>query len=223
MRRIWLLAAAAVALALVSPADAPAETDKPPLVIFLHGGGFLFDDESRMAVAAELAGELGFEVSYLKYPLFDLPGAIAAAQRHARRLSADGREVLAYGESAGGTLAALLAQRRLVDAAAAYSPVVDMRAFPAHMEDGRLYMEYIQADRGDLRRASPILFDSQAPIFAMRAAGDARFLARGMRRWAGRDPKVGLERVPGVHAGTGQPAIYARNVTRALRWLLHRD
>ncbi len=216
----WLVALVC-AMAGALPAQASASpAAKPPIVLFLHGGGFLFEEEGQMAEARELAAELGFRVAYVDYPLFDLPGAIAATQRHARRLGIGGRPVLAYGESAGGTLAALLAQRGLVDAAATYSPVADMRAFPAHTEDAALYMEFIQADRRDLRQASPALFESLVPVLALRASGDGGFLARGMRRWASRDPLIRLINVPGVHAGTGQPRLYERNVTLALRWLL---
>ncbi len=219
----WLLAAWLVVLvgsnAELASAREPAMAKQHPVAMLLHGGGFLFEGEDRMAVASELAGELGFEVSYVDYPLFDLPGAIATAERHARALGRGGRTVLAFGESAGGTLAALLAQRGLVDAAATYSPVADMRAFPAHTEDAEQYMEFIQADRRDLRRASPALFTSSAPILALRAAGDRGFVARGMRRWARRDHAVELVRVPGRHSGARQPAFYARNATLALRWL----
>ena len=63
------------------------------------------------------------------YELFDVPTAIAQTVAAAKRLRKRGRQVYAYGESAGGDLAALLAERGLAQAAAVQSSVVDLVAF----------------------------------------------------------------------------------------------
>jgi acetyl esterase/lipase len=223
MHRIRILAICGAPALLAMPTLSSAEPARErPVVMLFHGGGFVFEDPGRMEVATELAGELGFDVAYVKYPLLDLRGAIAAAESRARALGRGGREVLAYGDSAGGTLAALLAQKGLVDAAAAYSPVADMRLFTAHLEDPDGYVELVGADDRLLRRASPGLHPSREPIFVMRPIAEQHYASVAMRRWGQRDSRVEVEAVPGVHSGSLQPAFYARNVTLALRWLLHR-
>ena len=210
---------AAVALLCLSCAEA-ANARERPVVLLFHAGGFVFDDPGRMAMPIEVARGVDFDVSYVDYPLFDLPGAIAAAEQRARQLRADGREVFAYGESAGGTLAALLAQRGLVDAAATYSPVADMRSFANHLAEPEEYIELIGADRRVLRDASPVLHPSARPILARFAAAEDRFMVKAIRRWPRRDDSVDVKRVPGLHAGSYEPAVHARNTVFALRWLM---
>lgn len=201
-------------------ATASTARDKPPVVMLLHGGGFVFSDRARMPVATELASGLGFDVAYVDYPACDLRGAIAAAENRARALRSRGREVYAYGDSAGGTLAALLAEKGLVEAAATYSPIADMRQFVARLADPDQYVELVGADGRLLYRASPAAHRTIAPILVMRPLEESRYASRAMRRWGERDRRVAVTAVPGVHSGSLQPALYARNATLALRWLL---
>ncbi len=213
---IALATGIAASSARSTPGDVPA---RPTALLILHGGGFIFEDVRRMRVARELATDAGFDPVYVDYPLFDMGGAIGAAQDAARELDAQGRTVLAYGESVGGTMSALLAQEGLVDAAAAYSPVADMRSFAAHNADPPYYRALIRAHPADLREASPALHDSRRPILALLATGELPYMARDMRRWAHSDKSVAVDPVPGVHIGAGEPAIYRRNVRKALAWL----
>ncbi len=210
---------AVVALFCMSSVAA-ANARERPVVLLFHAGGFVFEDPGHMAMTSELARGVEFDVSYVSYPLLDLQGAIAAAERRARRLRADGREVFAYGESVGGTLAALLAQRGLVDAAATYSPVADMRSFVDQLDDPEGYVELIGADRRSLREASPVLHSSPRPILAMFGAAEDEFMVSAIRRWEHRDRSVEVKRVPGLHTGSYEPVVHANNAVFALRWLM---
>lgn len=62
-------------------------------------------------------------------PLFDPLAAWHRVRDEARRLARRGRSLYAYGESAGGTLAALLAERCLVRAATVNAPVSDLTSW----------------------------------------------------------------------------------------------
>lgn len=212
--------------AICAPARAAAEPSgqaRPPVVLLLHGGGFIFDDASGMPVAAKLAEAAGFEASYVDYPEYDLRGAVAAARSAARRLRAAGRTVYAYGDSAGGTLAALLAERDLVVATATYSPVANLRLFADSMDDPDLYRSLIGADNRLLIRHSPGRHDSDRPILAMNPVDDEPWISEPIGRWDARDPEVVSIRVPGGHLGDeSDPAVYRENAKRAMAWLARR-
>jgi acetyl esterase/lipase len=102
--------------ALAAPSPGPAV--RPQLLLF-HGGVFLFPDRNFQARTRGIAMRAGFVPHYVDYPLGDLPGAVAAAEEAARDLDAEygTASVYAYGSSAGGDLAAILAGRGLVTAA----------------------------------------------------------------------------------------------------------
>lgn len=175
----------------------------------------MFDDLEHMPEVAELARAAGFEPSYVDYPAYDLRGAVAAAVRAARITAAGGRRVYAYGESAGGTLAALLAQRRLVEGAATYN----LLGFARHTGAPEFYKGLIGADDRLLRRCSPGPRDSEQPILALRPTGDAPWMNAATARWDLRDADVRSVPVAGGHMGDpGDPSIYASNVTHALDW-----
>ncbi|HEY8002367.1 MAG: alpha/beta hydrolase [Vicinamibacteria bacterium] len=219
-----LLAGAPVAAASAGTTTSPEPARaRAPVVLMLHAGGFIFDDPNKLATATQIATGLGFETVYVEYPLYDLRGAVMAAQSAAQRLRAEGRHVYAYGESAGGTLAALLAERHLVSAAALYSPVANLRRFASELDDPETYTRLIGADRALLLRDSPGVHDSDRPILALRPRGDDAFMTEATIRWDARDPEVESVAVAGNHLGyPGAPRIYPRNVTTAMRWLLAR-
>jgi acetyl esterase/lipase len=216
---ITVLATLCAAMGLAG-APAAAKPDAPrPVVLLLHAGGFILEDPDRMAIASAIAQRLGFDPVVVAYPEFNLPGAIAAAES-AARLQRPADRLYAYGDSAGGTLAALLAEADLVDAAATYSPVANMKRFAQHQGQPEYYEGLIDADRRALLRASPGLFDSDRPILAMAAAGDDPYLRDAIGKWARRDDDVRRWLVPGPHIG-GITGIYPVNATRAMRWLAH--
>jgi acetyl esterase/lipase len=93
-----------------------------PLLVYFHGGGFVVGDlETVDGLCRGLANEAGavvVSVDYRRAPEHPAPAAqddaLAAtrwALRHARRLGADPARVAVGGDSAGATLAAMVAQQ----------------------------------------------------------------------------------------------------------------
>jgi hypothetical protein len=188
------------------------------VLLLFHAGGFIFDDPDHMAQASAIAADLGFRPVVVAYPSYDLRGAITAAKVAARDERGSG-PLYAYGDSAGGTLAALLAEADLVDAAATYSPVANVNRFAQQFDPPSYYEGVIGADRALLLRASPGLHDSDLPILAMVADADERYIRDPIRKWIGRDPDVRRWQVAGTHIGDSDPMTYARNAAGAMRWL----
>jgi acetyl esterase/lipase len=101
----------------------PAGQTRPPVVLFLHGGGWALSDRSMAGPAfpgrslfERLAGA-GFAVASADYrltgealfpaQLHDVKAAIRWLRRHAGSHGFDGSRIVVWGESAGGHLAAL--------------------------------------------------------------------------------------------------------------------
>ncbi|MFW5416396.1 alpha/beta hydrolase [Nocardiopsis sp. CNT-189] len=104
-------------LDLYLPPDASGET---PLVIAVHGGGFIAGDKERSAamLAGPLLGE-GYAVATVNYRLSceaefpagaqDVKAAVRWLRANADAYSLDPDRFIAWGESAGGYMAAMLA------------------------------------------------------------------------------------------------------------------
>ena len=116
-------------------------------------------------------------------------------------------------------MAALLAQRGLVEAAATYSQLTDLVGYYSRTPDPKQYQAVVSATSKDLRTFSPGLHDGGQPILAMLAAHDDPALNRETRSWDRRESNVKSIEVEGEHIGTGDPQIYEENVMKALRWL----
>jgi acetyl esterase len=93
-----------------------------PVIIYFHGGGFvigdLFSADGLCRRLANASGATVVSVHYRRAPEHPLPAAHADAyaatvwvQRHARQLGGDARRLVVAGDSAGGGLAAHVAQR----------------------------------------------------------------------------------------------------------------
>ncbi len=101
----------------------PTESrDQPPLLVFFHGGGFVIGDlDSHDGICREHAvgaGAVVVAVDYRLAPEHPYPAAIddawAATQWaavHGAELGADASRLGLAGDSAGGTIAAVIAQR----------------------------------------------------------------------------------------------------------------
>jgi len=99
----------------------PDATGPRPVVAYFHGGGFVFCSiETHDGTCRRLANATGSAVVSVEYrlaPECPFPAAIddcyAAtvwSHEHAEELGADGRQLVVAGDSAGGNLAAVVAQ-----------------------------------------------------------------------------------------------------------------
>jgi acetyl esterase/lipase len=153
---------------------------KPPLVIFIHGGFWLLDDDHYRigpAFAESLAKE-GVAVALLRYRLApgarhpaqaeDVAAGVALLVRQAERYGYDGKRIYLAGHSAGGHLAALvaldpryLARHQVTPAALAgvipFSGIYDLSLRPGISDNQREATEKtFGKDPGVLEQASPL-------------------------------------------------------------------
>jgi acetyl esterase/lipase len=188
-----------IVMAFGSEDAAAAHHPRRPVMLLMHAGGFVSGDASYERQAAELARRRGFLARSLEYPLWNLRGAVGYVQRAARFWRRAGHPVYAYGESAGGTLAALLAERGLARSAVAYAPVVNIpRSYPE-------ILPWIKLSLRQARSLSPGFHRSREPILAMVPANDGVVDPRFTWRWARRDPLVRARLVPGEHGFIDSP------------------
>ncbi|WP_420455626.1 alpha/beta hydrolase fold domain-containing protein [Rubrivirga sp.] len=117
---------------------APAGVDRPPLLVFFHGGGYVEGDldthDEPCRLLCRQAGHTVLSVAYRLAPEHPFPAAVddvvAAfrwAQLHASRLGTDASRVAVGGDSAGGALATVVAQATKGDA----PPVAQLLLYPA--------------------------------------------------------------------------------------------
>jgi acetyl esterase len=104
----------------------PSDAGDLPVVVFLHGGGFVCGDlPSYDFVTRRLAAESGAAVFSVDYrlapehpfpiPLDDCHAALAWVVAHASELGVDGTRVAVAGDSAGGNLSAAVALRSRIE------------------------------------------------------------------------------------------------------------
>lgn len=191
----------------------------PPQLLLIHGGSFLFDDALFQARTKAQAIAAGFAPHYLSYPLGDLPGAVTAAREEAARLRARfGRDVVyAYGSSAGGTLAALLAGDGLVSAAVAKAPPTDLVGWEWPLSAyGSAYYEEIGAEPATLLRLSPLRRPMTRPLLVLQGRADQVVPPSMNEAFAAKFRRVHLWLVPGGHLTERARPWVTR---RAMRWL----
>jgi acetyl esterase/lipase len=193
---------------------------RSPILLMFHSGAFVFGSTESLTEAAATARDVGFRPVLVDYPLGDLPRAVSTSARTAKRYMRSGRRVYAYGESAGGTLAALLAERGLVRAAGSYSQVTDLPAYVRSAPDPDLYREYLGATDRQIRRASPARGTTDLPFLAITGRTDFAGFAAATRAWARANPTVRARIVPGGHSGDEAGSeTYSTNVRLVLEWL----
>lgn len=114
---------AGVAVRRYRPANA-----RPGTIAFFHGGGWMLGDiEAYDILAGTLAAETGHEVVSVEYrraPEHRYPTALDDCMTVTQELLKSGR-VAVVGDSAGGNLAAAVAQRTKVAAQVLFYPVLD--------------------------------------------------------------------------------------------------
>jgi fermentation-respiration switch protein FrsA (DUF1100 family) len=143
---------------------------------------------------------------------------VLAARSEARRLGRRYRgRVFAYGASAGGTLAALLASDGLVSAAVAKAPISDLVDWQWPLTAyGPDYYDSIGASTPDRYRLSPLRRPARRPLLIVHGRRD-RIVPPGMsRRYAGKFKRVSLWVVQGGHhTERTRPELLGR----AFQWL----
>jgi len=155
---------------------------------------------------------------YLTYPLGDLRGAILAARAAALDLRARyGPNVYAYGSSAGGTLAALLAGEGLVAGAVAKAPPTDLVGWAWPLATyGADYYEQIAASPQARYRLSPLRRPQQRPLLVVQGRADQVVPAAMNEAFAAKFQRVYLWATPGGHhTEKAHPWV----LERALGWL----
>jgi acetyl esterase/lipase len=189
-----------------------------PHLLLIHGGSFLFEDPLFEPLTRARAVAAGFVPHYLGYPLYDLPGAVDAARAEARRLNSryPGR-VYAYGTSAGGTLAALLAGDGMVEAAVAKAPISDLVGWEWPLTAyGPDYYEQIGATVSDRFRLSPLRRHALRPLLIVHGRGDRIVPLAMSRRYAVKFKRVHLWVVQGGHhTERARPEL----LSRSFQWL----
>lgn len=215
-----------LALQLAPPAD--AATSSPavgprgsvaPHLILIHGGSFLYEDPSFEALTRRRALRAGFTPHYLRYPLGDMPAAFQAARSEAVRLRARyGSAVYAYGSSAGGTLAALLAGDGLVSGAVAKAPVSDLVDWDWPLGAyGPDYFERIGLSApAARRRLSPLRRRAREPLLILQGRHDRVVPVAMNREYAVKFKRVYLWVVQGGHH---TERIRPEFLSRAFDWL----
>lgn len=211
-----------LSLAMPAFARAAASTARPlgpkPQLLLFHGGSFLFDDGSFRAGTREAALGAGFVPHYVSYPLGDLPASVLAARAEARRLRQEfGQDVYAYGSSAGGTLAALLAGDGLVSAAVAKAPVSDLVGWEWPLSAyGADYYQRIGVGPPARHRLSPLRRPAESPLLVYQGRGDGIVPLAMNEAFTAKFRRVHLWVVPGGHATERRRP---RLLRRALGWL----
>lgn len=190
----------------------------PPHLLLIHGGSFLYEDPTFEPLTRGAARAAGFVPHYLRYPLGDMPAAFQAARTEALRLRARyGSAVYAYGTSAGGTLAALLAGDGLVSAAVAKAPPTDLLGWQWPLGAyGADYYEQIGLTAAARRRLSPLRRPARSPLLLVHGRRDRVVPAAMSLAFAAKFERVHLWVVRGGHHTERSWPIL---LTRALGWL----
>lgn len=187
---------------------APADGSAAPLLVFFHGGGWVLGDlDSHDEPCRMLCRHAGVHVLAVDYRLApehpfpaaleDAEAATAWALAHAAELGADPQRVGVAGDSAGGNLAAAVAQRRRAGAGAGAAPVLQALIYPAtdlaaRTRSGELFARgfYLTADsrRWCESRYVPEGTDRGDPRLSPGRARDLRGLPRTVMLTAAFDP-----------------------------------
>jgi acetyl esterase/lipase len=213
-----LLLLVATPAAASSPPQVGGADSTPPHLLLIHGGSFLFEDQTFEPLTRPAARGAGFIPHYLRYPLGDMPAAFQAARAEAARLRARyGSAVYAYGTSAGGTLAALLAGEGLVSAAVAKAPPTDLLEWSWPLGAyGADYYEQIGLTPTARRWLSPLRRPVRSPLLLVHGRRDQVVPASMSVAYAVKFARVHLWVVRGGHhTERSWPAL----LTRSLEWL----
>jgi hypothetical protein len=166
-----------------------------PVVLLFHPGGFIMGTPQSMDPAAEVARARGLHPVEVDYPLGSPSRALQYSIEQAELWGEGGRAVYAYGASAGGALAADLAERGLVSRASVQAPVADI---PEYFDAGGMW-QWFPDSRAEAWEASPAARLSVEPIHAWVPQEDYPSLLPYTLAWIDADPLVTGTEIPGRH------------------------
>jgi acetyl esterase/lipase len=202
-------------LAGAFPQPSVAKTHRPVLLLFPQGGFVAPCAEPCLAQAQSIASDFGFAPRVVEYPLGSIPAAMQAATAAVPR----SRPAFAYGESAGGLLAARLAETGRVGAATLHSPVSDLPYFisvASYLNATDMGPPLGVPDLSNQTAYSPDAHRTLNPIFAIAAADD--WLTPDTVAWARGQRRVRTTVVPGDHLD-GSGLLYPGRLELLLGWL----
>jgi hypothetical protein len=200
----WVVAVLATLVAISGCGDDSSVATRPIVLIF-HPGAFKYGSAALMTAEEEAARQQGLKpvsVEYLGRRQVGLPYSKRLSRRYARH----GNAVVAFGESAGASLAGVLAKRGLVKAAAVYDPPTDLM----HQRWSGFLPDPLR------RRLSLDAGPTASPILAIASLSDQVVGWRDTVRWARTDPAVKLATEPGAHL---DPRDIADALRRSMRYL----
>ena len=192
---------ALLALAAAVSVAAPGSDDRP-VVLTLHPGGYYLYDSSAMRGVDAAFEAQGFDAVAVNYTTGDIEAGWKDVKEVARTIT--DRPIYAYGESAGGGYAGMLAVKGLVDGAVLLSPLADLTDW------GQEKGERFQCTTSECwDEFSPALRPARAPVLQFLPTDDDVVDPAAALDWAERDPLVEAETWPGFHLAPspqGRPA-----------------
>ena len=206
------------------PTPMPTEQagpDSPPVVLLIHGGSWLRGHAPSMDIPAQIATDLGLKPVSIEYPLGDVVAANQTARRVAKAWRDSGYDVVAFGESAGGQMATLLAAEGRVDYAVGNAPVSNLLRY-WEGDEQVFWEEKLGADEETRRELSPALQPQDRPVFLLHSPKDPGVPFDLSVDYAREFPQVSLRRVGGCHIldCNGERGYnYHRNSRIGLAWL----
>jgi acetyl esterase/lipase len=175
--------------------DSVANAHAPrPAVVIIHGGSWQRGDRARMARIAGGLADAGFVAVNIEYSLapryrfpaqlHDCRAAVLWIREHAAALNVDPERIGAFGYSAGGHLALLLATTgrsqsdpARIQAVVAGAPPANLAAMPGPAD--RTLRRLLGADREE----APELYRQASPVAHVSADDPPAFLYHGRYDW----------------------------------------
>lgn len=201
-----------------------------PICLLIHGGGWNSGGPIAMDWADAWAKGEGFDTVKVPYTLFDLRKANDDVRNVASAYTTQGRSVVAYGDSVGGTMAALLAAEGRVEAAATNGAPMDLLRWS--LPNGQTSPAYWASVKGDpwaRREFSPFYTVHQAPVRAAHSKSDSVVGYALAQEYAARFFETALVTIEGSHvycAMNSQDSTWGTRYMNAtldgLRWLRDR-
>ena len=205
-KRLLALLSMAAFLVMVGPAVAKTQYCGPKkssaAVIVIHGGSFILGGPDMTADTCKAFAAKGWRVTNLDYPLGDLNGASQSVKLASRIAKRNHQRVFAYGESAGGGLAALAAARRWVDGAFAWAPVSNLYLWQEESQQGFVnWQPFKDSSTSTLTRNSADYWAGKrsAPILVVHGQDDTLVNFSQSTRLKSHWPKMTLTPAQGGH------------------------